>query len=129
MADPQPNRVYKAQHPKSVLISAAAIGVVVIVVIIFAITYTTRTIQDARMVGTVIEKNFIPLPERQVTIGRDGLRAEDRAGNFQIRVRVPQRTGEPREFFVDNLPEDRWNELEIGDTFEVGPFLAPGQDN
>lgn len=122
-----PGRVYKPHHPKSVLFAAVGIAVLVAVAIIVAFAFTTRTIQDARMVGTVTEKNFIPLPERQITIGRDGLRAEDRKGNFQIRVAVPQRTGPPRDFLVDNLPQERWEAIEVGDSFEVGPYLAPGQ--
>jgi len=116
-------RVYKPEHPKGILLGAGILGVLVLVAIIFATTYMVRTIEDARLTGTVIEKNFTPQPERRITLGRDGVTASDRAGQFQIRVEVPMRDGATEEFVVSNLTEERWNRIEVGDTFDVGPYL------
>jgi len=125
MAEKKAPQVFKAQHSKGVIVGAVVLGVLVIAAIIIATTYMVRTMEDARLSGTVIEKNFVPKPpETQITIGRDGVTARERDGDYQVKVRVPMRDGTTEEFVVSNLARDRWETINVGDSFDVGPYLV-----
>lgn len=124
MSSPDPRKI-KTKTPVSGLIFAVGVGLLLFGLIIFAITYTSNQIIDARMRGTVLRKEFIPEREEQVVFGRGGLRAEEFDGRYLIFVEVRQRDGTLREFEVDLRNKERFDNVEVGQEFDVGPYIQP----
>ena len=77
------------------------------------------------MTGRVVAKEFIPAPEQQVTIGRQGgLSATESSGEYILTVEVTtddKRTKKPYDVWVDKR---RYEAVKIGDSFDVGPYLV-----
>lgn len=125
-----PNRVVKTKIPARVIVSATLIGLFVVGFIIVAVWQSGRGIADARMRGTVVSKEYRPnpAPERQVTLTRSGvLSAKDATGEYVITVDVPQRDGSKRTFTVWLNDKQRFEAVNVGDAFDVGPFLVPSR--
>ena len=123
-----PNRVVKTKVPARVILSATLIGVAVVGFIIFAVWQSGRGITDARMRGTIISKQFEPYPEpeREITLNRSGtVSAQTTKGEYLIAVEVPQRDGTKRTFNVWLNDRQRFDAVQVGDSFDVGPFLVP----
>lgn len=123
-----PNRVVKTKVPVRVIVSATLIGVVVAGFIIFAVWQSGRGITDARMRGIIISKQFEPYPEpeREITLNRSGtVSAQTTKGEYLIAVEVPQRDGTKRTFNVWLNDRQRFDAVQVGDSFDVGPFLVP----
>ncbi len=117
------HRTVKVKTPWGVIISACLVGLLILGGIIFAVWSSGQRIVDARMRGVVVEKEFVPQAEDQITIGDKGLRTSSRDGEYIVTVDVLQSDGitEPYSVWLD---KERFDALKIGDNFDVGPYLV-----
>jgi len=123
-----PNRVVKPKLPARVVLSAVAIGLLVIGFIIFAVFQSGRGITEARMSGTIVSKSFQPpaQQEREITLNRSGaLSATNATGTFIITVEVPQPDGTKKLYTVWLNEKARYDAVKVGDAFDVGPYYLP----
>ena len=122
-----PNRVVKTAVPARVIVSAALIGVTVVGVILLAFWESGRGLHEARMTGAIVSKEFqpYPAPERQITLNRSGsVSAQTSDGQYLITVEVPQRDGSKKPFNVWLNDKRRFDAVQVGDSFDVGPYLV-----
>jgi hypothetical protein len=126
MSASQSPLVVKPHTPTWLIAAVAFLAIFLLVGIFFAIFTLHRDITDARMTGTIIAKNFESQPQREISLGKNGLRSEEIAGIFTLTVAVPQRDGTTRDFTVW-VPESLYNSVSIGDSFDVGPYLVPSK--
>ena len=120
-------RVIKVQIPISTWVKSILIGVVAFAFIVFAIWQTGKPIVDAKMTGTVVSKEFKPLAqaERQITLNRDGaVRTDNVDGEYIITVEVLLKDGSKKTFTVWLNDQQRFESTNVGDTFDVGPYLV-----
>ena len=120
-------RVIKVQIPISTWVKSILIGVVAFAFIVFAIWQTGKPIIDAKMTGTVVSKEFKPLAqaERQITLNRDGaVRTDNVDGEYIITVEVLLKDGSKKTFTVWLNDQQRFESTNVGDTFDVGPYLV-----
>lgn len=121
MADP---RTVKPKIPLRVIITAVAIGLGVFVFVVLAVLQSGRGLAEARMAGKIIKKEFVPAPEEQIVLGRDGkIDARHKDGDFILTVEVPQKDGTMKIFNVW-LDKARYDAVNVGDTYDVGPALV-----
>ncbi|MBE2202822.1 MAG: hypothetical protein IAE94_00565 [Chthoniobacterales bacterium] len=124
------NRVVKAKVPIRVIVSATLISVALVAFIFFAVWQSGRGITDARMRGVIVSKEFEPfeVPEREITLNRRGaLTAETREGEYLIAVEVPQSDGTKKTYNVWLNDKQRYEAVQVGESFDVGPYLVPSQ--
>lgn len=120
-----PSRTIKSKPPVGLILALAVGAVLLLAGIFFAISYMGQNFRDARMTGEITNKEFISQPSEEITLGQRGeLRRRDVAGQFILTVRVPGNGEEARDFTVW-VPEEIYNQVEIGDSFDVGPYLVP----
>lgn len=117
-------RTVKVQTPWQLIVLSIGAGLLVMGGIVYATWYSMRQIDDAKMTGLVVQKIFTPAPEQQITLGRDGISAQQKKGEYVIVVSVKGRDGQTREYNVW-LDEERYEALKVGDAFDVGPYLVP----
>jgi len=117
-------RTVKPQTPLSLILGLAALAAILIGMIVLAVWVSQRQIVDARLTGVITEKRFEPAPEEQITIGRDGINALQKKGNYLLVVRVPQRDGSPKDYTVYLPLESQYNAVKVGDNFDVGPYVV-----
>jgi len=120
-------RVIKVQIPISTWVKSILIGVGAFAFIVFAIWQTGKPIVDAKMTGTVVSKEFKPLAqaERQITLNRDGaVRTDNVDGEYIITVEVLLKDGSKKMFTVWLNDQQRFESTNVGDTFDVGPYLV-----
>ena len=120
-------RVIKVQIPISTWVKSILIGVGAFAFIVFAIWQTDKPIVDAKMTGTVVSKEFKPLAqaERQITLNRDGaVRTDNVDGEYIITVEVLLKDGSKKTFTVWLNDQKRFESTNVGDTFDVGPYLV-----
>jgi len=120
-------RVIKVQIPISTWVKSILIGVGASAFIVFAIWQTGKPIVDAKMTGTVVSKEFKPLAqtERQITLNRDGaVRTDNVDGEYIITVEVLLKDGSKKTFTVWLNDQKRFESTNVGDTFDVGPYLV-----
>ena len=121
------NRTVKPKIPAKIYVIAVLIGVVTLACVFLATRYLGNTFSDARMTGTVVNKEFIPAAgeEFQVTLGREGgVSAKRVEGEFILTVDVPQRDGTVRPFKVWMPNREQFEAVNVGDSFDVGPRLV-----
>ncbi len=123
MATPNP-RTIRQKQPAGLIAVAIAAGVLLLGGIFFATWQSGEKILDAKMRGIVVNKEFVPAPEEQITIGEGGVRAQDTAGEYILTVRVPGKDGASKDYNVW-LDKTRYDATGIGDSFDVGPYLVP----
>ena len=120
-------RVIKVQIPISTWVKSILIGVGAFAFIVFAIWQTGKPIVDAKMTGTVVSKEIKPLAqaERQITLNRDGaVRTDNVDGEYIITVEVLLKDGSKKTFTVWLNDQKRFESTNVGDTFDVGPYLV-----
>ena len=120
-------RVIKVQIPISTWVKSILIGVGAFAFIVFAIWQIGKPIVDAKMTGTVVSKEFKPLAqaERQITLNRDGaVRTDNVDGEYIITVEVLLKDGSKKTFTVWLNDQQRFESTNVGDTFDVGPYLV-----
>ncbi len=93
--------------------------------IFYAVFSTGSQITDARMRGLVTKKEFIPQKEEQVAFGKGGVVAAEFEGQYLIFVDVKFRDGTTKAFEVDLRDKRRFDEVKVGDEFDVGPYVQP----
>jgi hypothetical protein len=121
-------RTIKTKPPVSLLIKAAALGLSSLAVVLFATWQFSSTISAAKKTGVIVAKEFHPLgqAENQITLNRDGaVRSDHVDGDYIITVEVPQSGGTKKTFTVWLNNKERYDAVNIGDTFDVGPYLVP----
>lgn len=117
-------RVVKTKKPLRVVIGAVAIGITLLAFIFFAMWQSGRNITEARMSGTITEKEFVPAAERQITLGREGnLSAQNKEGDFILTVAVPEGSGPSKVFRVWLPDRKQYDAVAVGDNFDVGPYV------
>ncbi len=118
-------RTVKTRTPAKLILGLVFLAVTLLGFIFFAVWYSIAQIQDAKMTGTIVKKEFIPAAERQITVGgRDGVKERLVDGEYIITVDVPQRDGTQKPFNVwmpDRKSYDAW---QVGDRFDVGPYVV-----
>lgn len=120
------SRVVKPKVPLRLVIGAILITIVVVGVVVFGVYESGSGLRDARLSGIVAAKEFnpSPAPEAQITLGRDGsLAARTVDGEYTITVEVEQPDGTTKPFRVW-LDKARYENVKVGDTFDVGPYLV-----
>jgi hypothetical protein len=117
-------KVFKPKTPVPLVIGIVVACLALLVGVFVAINSLQTSFADARMTGIIVEKNFSEQPQQEVTFGERGLHAQNVRGEFTLTVRVRERDGDTRDFTVW-VPEVMFNEVEVGDRFDVGPFLVP----
>lgn len=120
-------KVFKPKTPVGLIVIIVVVCLALLAGIFVAVNSLQRDFADARMTGTIVEKNFTENPQREVTMGEQGLNAVSVRGEFTLTVRVRERDGDTRDFTVW-VPEVMFNEVSVGDRFDVGPFLVPTGD-
>lgn len=118
-------RVVKPKLPLGTILTAVFFGVLVFGFVISAVWLSGTGISEARMTGTIIEKKFEPLAEKQVVISRSGsgMSATQKDGEYIITVEVVQKDGTKKPFTVWLNDKARFDAVKVGDSFDVGPYL------
>lgn len=125
-----PNRVIKPKTPARVVVGAILIALFVGAFIFIAVWQSGVGITEARMRGTVVSKEFQPLPqpEREITLNRSGsVSARTSDGEYIISVEVQQKDGSKKTFTVWLNDKQRYDGIKVGDEFDVGPYLVPSK--
>lgn len=123
----RPDRKISTPLPWRVIIQAVAIAVAVTAFVIVAIYETGRGIRDAKLTGTVTAKEFVPASqaEKQITLSRDGTVAiQNYEGDFILTVDVRMPNGEEKQFRVWMPTREQFEKIQVGDRFDVGPYLV-----
>ena len=117
-------RVVRTRPSVRVIAAAFLIGFFLIGFLVLAIWQSGSAIENARMTGRVVAKEFVPGPEHQVTVGRrSGLSASESPGEYILTVELTtdDKTKKPYDVWVDKR---RYEAIKIGDSFDVGPYLV-----
>lgn len=126
--EPDPQRTIKPYRSPGLILGVVGGCLLLLAAIFFAIDSFNRTFAEKRMTGTIVEKNFTPAPSEQVTLNRRGnLQVQNVKGEFTFTVRVPEGEGSSRDFTVW-VPEHIYNAYNVGDSFDVGPYLIPTEN-
>lgn len=116
-------RTIKSKNSPRTIIVAVGIGVLLMGFVVYGTFSGKSAFRDARMSGVVTAKEFTPQPERQITVGAaGGLKAKDKAGEYLLSVEVPKVGGKKFTVWVNKRIYDSHN---VGDAFDVGPYLTP----
>ena len=118
------SRVVRTRLPVRVMAAAFLIGLFLIGFLVLAVWQSGSAIEKARMTGRVVTKEFIPAPEHQLTVGRKGgLSANQSPGEYILTVEVTtaNNTKKLYDVWVDKR---RYGGVQIGDSFDVGPYLV-----
>ncbi|MFZ4588449.1 MAG: hypothetical protein ACOYNG_05625 [Terrimicrobiaceae bacterium] len=121
------DRVVHTRTPLSLWIKAVSLGLLALALVLAATWQFGATITAAKMTGTIVAKEFKPLenPENQITLNKDkSLRTDRVDGDYIITVEVPQKDGTKRAFTVWLNDKTRYDALQVGDSFDVGPYLV-----
>jgi hypothetical protein len=120
MADP---RTVKVKTPVRLIVAACAVGGLVLFFVVFAVWQSGTQIIDARKTGTIIKKEFIPAPEEQITLQRQGqVTSRQKDGEYILTVDVVARDGSKKTYNVF-LNKERYDAVKVGDSYDVGPAL------
>ena len=124
---PDPSsRVVKPRTPVLLVVSLVGGFLLLLLAIFFAVDQMQNQIIDARMTGIIVEKNFTPAPRQEVILDtRGNVQVRQREGDYSLTVQVRQRDGTTRDFHVSNVPQAMFESLEIGQRFDVGPYVLP----
>jgi hypothetical protein len=118
------SRVVIQKHPKQDLIIGLAVGLAVLGFVLFAVLSFNKQVGGLGKPGVVTEKLFLPEAETQITIGKDGVKREEIAGKYILRVKLDY-TGEIYNVYVDSARYARYKE---GDRYMVLQPEGGGKD-
>jgi len=125
MSNPPNPRTVSPKQPLGLIVGAVLVAAAVLAVIIYGTYSLSSQNANAWKRGTIVKKEFIAAPEEQVTIGKQGLNATEKAGEYILTVEVPQEGKESKQYHVW-LDKARYDAVKVGDSFDVGPYLLPG---
>jgi hypothetical protein len=98
-------------------------GLFLVGFIVVAVWQSGAQIEKARMTGRIVAKEFVPRSEHRVTLGRGGgLTTQESAGEYILTVEVV--VGGTKKTYNVWVDKRRYEALEIGDSFDVGPYLV-----
>jgi hypothetical protein len=119
------SRVVKPQLPLRTILTATFFGVLVFGFVVAAVWLSISGLQEAKMRGIVIDKRFEPLKEEQIILSRSGsgLSATRKEGEYIITVEVTKKDGTKEAYTVWLNDRARFDAVNVGDTFDVGPYL------
>ncbi len=118
-------RTVKVKTPVRLIITACAIGGVVLFFIIFAVWQSGTQIIDARKTGKIVKKEFIAEPEEQIVLQKQGqVTARQKDGEYILTVEVIGRDGVTKTYHVSNLNKAQYDAVNVGDNYDVGPALV-----
>jgi len=109
-------RVIKPQYKQNACI-ALVVGSAIIGFLTFTIYSFYQEIGNLGKHGVVVEKEFLPAPEMQITIGQGGFSSRKIEGEHILKVRI-DRTGELYNVWVS---KKRFEEYKVGDKYLVIP--------
>jgi hypothetical protein len=116
-------RTIKSKNSPRTIITALAIGILLLGFILFAVFPSGSGILDAKKSGVLVGKEFVPQPERQITLGEEGsISARDKEGEYLLTVEVPNVGGKKYTVWVN---KKLYESLQVGDKFDVGAYLTP----
>lgn len=120
------SREIKSNTPPLLAAGIVTACLVLLVAIFWSLSQLQTQITDAKLTGTIIEKNFTPNPRQEVMLDRHGgMQVRHREGDYSILVRVKHRDGTLKDYKVTNLQPEVFEKLEVGQRFDVGPYLVP----
>ncbi|MFV0416931.1 MAG: hypothetical protein ACK5NG_11265 [Chthoniobacterales bacterium] len=120
------SRTIKVKTPPG-LIVALVIGVCLLLAAIFYGTWKLSSdTYDARKMGVITSKEFVPLKEKLLSVGDKGLVRESKDGEYILHVDVRGSDGSIKSYDVYLKDKERYDSLSVGDSFEVGPYLVKG---
>jgi len=118
-------RKFRARLPLGAVVTAIAIGSFVLGGIVTSIWYTSEQIREAKKTGMIVGKDFTPGRQHEVSLSSSGqLQERDVPGIFRITVEVPQSDHSKKSYIVWIPDEKSYEQLNIGDSFDVGPYLV-----
>ena len=121
MADP---RTVKVKTPVRLIVTACAIGGVLLFFILFAVWQSGTQIIDARKTGKITKKEFVPLQEEQIVLQKQGqVTARKKDGDYILTVDVTGRDGAVKTYNV-YLNKSQYDAVNVGDNYDVGPALV-----
>jgi hypothetical protein len=118
----QPPRVVIPSTTARDALIAAIAGLLVLAFIVFGIVHFARLSAKAKgntLTGVIVERQFTPAPEQQITVGRKGLKSQRTEGEYLFKVRVDTEGGRIFEVPVEKALYDT---KKIGDPLT---FLRP----
>lgn len=119
------SRVVKPRSSPRVIVTSVLIGLFVMGFVLTAVWYSNRGIIDAKKTGVIVEKQFVPQVEQQITLGREGaIKSHEKEGEYILTVDVPQRDGTKKTFQVF-VNKKLYESLQVGEKFDVGPYVVP----
>lgn len=121
MKAPDPRVVIPSTTARDALIAAIA-GLLVLAFIVFGIVHFARLSAKAKantLTGVIVERQFTPAPEQQITVGSKGLKSQRTEGEYLFKVRVDSEGGRIFEVPVEKALYDT---KKIGDGLT---FLRP----
>lgn len=92
---------------------AVIIGVMLVGFLVFGVLSMSKRIASASLRGTIVEKEFVPEPQTQITIGRGGVQGRRVQGDYILKVRV---ASEDRTYNVW-VDEKVYEARKVGDDF------------
>ncbi len=116
--------VFKPKTPLGLILGVVGGCLLLLFGIFYAISSMKQDFSQARMSGIVAQKTFTPQKQQEITLGSSGLQSRNLEGEFTLTVNVPQEDGSLREFRVW-VPKEIYDAVEVGGSFDVGPYLVP----
>jgi hypothetical protein len=119
------SRVVRTRLPVRVLAAAFLLGLFLVGFLALAVWQSGSAIEKARMTGKVVAKEFVPAPEEQVRVGRNGgLTATESPGEYILTVEVTTGDRKTKKSYDVWVDKRRYEAVKIGDPFDVGPYLV-----
>jgi hypothetical protein len=119
------SRVVRTRLPVRVLAAAFLLGLFLVGFLVLAVWQSGSAIEKARMTGKVVAKEFVPAPEQQVRVGRNGgLTATESPGEHILTVEVTTEDRKTKKSYDVWVDKRRYEAVKIGDPFDVGPYLV-----
>ncbi len=120
----QPSRTIKTHTPVGLVAGVVIACALLLAGIYFALNHLQKEFNNSRLTGIITAKEFESERREEITIGEVGLHTRNLTGDHVLTVRVPRPNEEPKEYKVW-VPESIYHTLEVGDSFDVGPYLVP----
>ena len=118
-------RVVETKLPMKTILSAVAIGVLLLAFIVYAVWASGVGIMDAKKTGTITKKEFVPAPEEQIILQRQGgITANHKDGEYILTVDVPLSNGTTKSYNVWMPDKKSYDAVKVGDKYDVGPVLV-----
>jgi hypothetical protein len=92
---------------------AAIVGAILVCFLVLGVVSMSKRTAGGSLRGTIVAKHFIPEPQDQITIGRDGVHGRRIQGEYVFEVNVPPQNRTYRVWVDEKIYAAR----EVGDQF------------